>query len=115
MVVIASVLLMLAGCSHAAKTATVDEMVGVIIKHADDGDKGFFSQYMDTEFKGHADKLIVMIKASGMADNYKTRLVDVSDAKARLNYHYLEKGCHFQINLERHDGSWIIRRIWFCR
>ena len=107
--------LMLIGCSSSANTATVDGIVGEIVKHAQAGDTGFFAKYLDSSYKGQEKKIVQQIKASGMADNYKTRLEDVSDTKARLNYHYLEKGCHFQIDLEKQNGYWTIKRIWFCR
>lgn len=108
-------LLLLGGCAPAAKTSTADEMVAVIVKHATTDDTAFFAQYMDASYKGQEKKLIGQIKASGMADNYRNRLEGVSETKARLNYHYLEKGCHFQIDLEKQDESWTITRIWFCR
>jgi hypothetical protein len=59
--------------------------------------------------------LVEQIKRSGMAENYRSRLEGVSETKARLNYHYLERGCHFQIELEKRDGSWAMKRVWFCR
>jgi hypothetical protein len=114
-VLIFSFLLLLVGCGQAAKTATVDEMVGEIVKHATADDTAFFAEYLDASYKGQEKQLIQQIKASGMSDNYKSRLEGVSETKARLNYHFLEKGCHFQIDLVRQDGVWTIKRIWFCR
>jgi hypothetical protein len=32
-----------------------------------------------------------------------------------LDYHYLEKACHFQIDLAQENGNWKVTRIWFCR
>jgi len=70
---------------------------------------------MDASAKGQAQRMLEQIKASGMATNFTSQLEDLSETKARLNYHELEKGCHFQVDLEKRDGLWIIRRIWFCR
>lgn len=107
-------LFMLVACSQAPRIASIDDMVGEIVKRAKADDTAFFAKYVDPSIKGQERKLIEQIKASGMMDNYKSRL-EVSDSKARLNFHYLEKGCHFQIDLEKQNGSWLITRIWFCR
>ncbi len=93
---------------------TVDQMVAEIVKHATADDTDFFVAYLDAPYKEKANQLIQQIKASGMADNYKSRL-EVSETKARLNYHYLERGCHFQIDLMNQDGAWLIQRVWFCK
>ena len=103
------------GCNSSPKTDTIDGIVGEIIKHATAADTAFFAQYMDASAKSQAPQILKQIIASGMTTNYTNRLETVSETKARLNYHYIEKGCHFQIDLERQDGSWVIRRIWFCR
>ena len=39
----------------------------------------------------------------------------VSEKEVRLNYHYLERGCHFQIAIVWQNGSWVIKGIWPCR
>jgi formiminotetrahydrofolate cyclodeaminase len=98
-----------------AKTATIDETVAEIVKHAAIADNAYFTEHMDPSYKGQETKLIEQIKASGMAEDYKNRLENLSETKARLNYHYLEKGCHFQIDLEKQNNSWVIQRIWFYR
>jgi|ERR1043166_55292 hypothetical protein len=107
--------LLLGGCGQTAKTATVDRMVGEIVKRATTDEAAFFTEYLDTSYKGQKKQLIQQIKASGMADNYQSRLEGVSETKAHLNYHFLEKGCHFQIDLVKQDDAWTIKRIWFCR
>ena len=94
---------------------TVAGVVGEIVKRAEANDVEFFAMYLDPSYKGQEPKLIQMIKASGMPSNYPARLRHVSDASVRLDYHYLEEGCHFQVDLERKDGVWTIKRIWFCR
>jgi hypothetical protein len=114
-VLICSFLLLLGGCAQAIRTATVDELVGEIVKHATVDDTAFFADYLGASYKGQEKQLIQQIKASGMADNYKSRLEGVSETKARLDYDYLEKRCHFQIELVKLDDSWTIKRIWFCR
>ncbi len=105
----------LIGCSPSVKAATIDDVVREIVKHAAAGDTEFFAQYMDPSYKGQERRIVEQIKASGMAENYKNRVEYVSEMTARLNYHYLEKGCHFQVDIEKQNGSWIIRKIWFCR
>ena len=113
-VLLISLLLALTSCTQAAKMVTVDQMVAEIVKHATADDTDFFVAYLDAPYKEKANQLIQQIKASGMADNYKSRL-EVSETKARLNYHYLERGCHFQIDLMNQDGAWLIQRVWFCK
>jgi hypothetical protein len=107
--------MLLCGCSTTARAATKDDIVAEIVKHAEAGDKEFFARYLDAPYKGQENQLVQQIKSSGMADNYKDHMKEVSETAARLDYHYLEKSCHFQIDLEKKDGSWSIRRIWFCR
>ena len=112
-----------AGQVAVGNPVTVDELVGKIVNHAAADDTGFFAKYLDSSSKGQEKQLIEQIKASGMANNYKTHLEDIAEAKpatdrlrwlteARLNYHGLGD---FQIDLEKQNGSWIIKGIWFCR
>jgi hypothetical protein len=96
-----------------SKPATLEEVVRQIVERAKADDVAFFSKYVD---KGLEKQLIEQIKISGMADNYKTRLRDESETKARLDYHLDKKPfCHFQVDLEKRDGSWFLKRIWPCR
>ena len=113
-VAIFCLLLLLGVRGHAVMTGTVDELVAEIVQHAAADDMAFFSAYLDESSKGQAAQLIQQIKASGMADNFKSRL-ETSDTEGRLNYHDLKRGCHFQIDLAKQDGAWSIKRIWFCR
>jgi len=103
------------GCRPSPKAETIDGLVGEITKHASADDTAFFAQYMDASAKSQAPQILKQIKASGMTTNSTNRLETVSETKARLNYHYIEKGCHFQVDLEKQDGFWVIRRIWLCR
>lgn len=56
-----------------------------------------------------------MIGKSGMPENYRDRLEQRSDNAAHLNYHDLECGCHFQVDLKKQDGAWRVDRVWLCR
>jgi hypothetical protein len=103
------------GCSSSPKKETIDGLVTEIGKHAAADDTAFFAHYMDASAKGQAPQMLKQIKASDMASNFTNRLETISDTKSRLNYHYLERGCHFQVDLEKQDGLWVIRRMWFCR
>jgi hypothetical protein len=55
-----------------------------------------------------------MINASGMTNNFNARTT-VNGAEARMDYHDLSTGCHFQIDLQKQGGDWTIKRICFCR
>lgn len=112
---------------HAIKS--IDKLVTEIVVRAKADDKETFGKYLvahrDGDLPGdyekraekQSQKLIEMVLRSDMENNYKQRLEHISSSNARLNYHYLEKGCHFQIELEKIEeyGTWHIKNIWFCR
>lgn len=102
-------------CRESANSGSIDQVVREIVDRANSNDTQYFERVLDKPYKGQEEKLIGMIKRSEMLTNYKERLEMRSDVTARLNYHYLEKGCHFQVDLARENGTWIIKRIWFCR
>ena len=101
----------------AAPTVTneVATLVAEIVTKADHGDASFFAPHMDPHYKGRETNLVQMIQRSGMATNYVDRCTLNTNGTGRLNYHYLERGCHFQIDLAKTNTTWTIKRIWFCR
>jgi len=64
---------------------------------------------------GSETNLVDMILRSGMETNYTARCFFTTNGTGRLNYHYPEKKCHFQIDLVKTNDTWTINRIWFCR
>jgi hypothetical protein len=109
----------LAGFSASAQSNlaahSVGEIVTNMVQHAQTGDTNYFIAVLDSSATGKASQLIGMIQRSGMLTNYPSRLESQSPAEVRLNYHYLERGCHFQIDLQKQDTVWKVTRIWFCR
>ena len=103
------------GCDTESRARSIDDLVKMVTDRAEAGDTQFFESLLDKPYKGKSPQLIEMIKRSGMLTNFKQRLTKQPDGTGRLNYHYLEKGCYFQIDLLEHDGVWRITRIWFCR
>ncbi len=59
--------------------------------------------------------LVAMIRRSGMSTNYVSRCSLNTNGTGRLDYHDLERGCHFQIDLAKTNDTWAVKRIWFCR
>ena len=94
---------------------TIEQIVIEIVKKAELKDTGYFQNLLDTPYKKMTEQITKQINNSGMIINYKEHLEMKSNNTARLNYHYLEKGCHFQIDLIKHGNNWKISRVWFCR
>jgi hypothetical protein len=93
----------------------LDRLVAQIVTEAGTTNIPFFAPHMDQAYKGRETDLIGMINQSGMPTNYLTRYHLETNGTARLDYHLLERGCNFQIDLAMTNGDWNIRRIWFCR
>jgi hypothetical protein len=112
--------LALAGCRpaqhpNAQPTDSLSQLVTEIVRKANAGDTQYFEALLDEPYKGQSAELIEMIKRSEMELNFRQRFEEKSDTTGRLNYHFLEKGCHFQIDLVLDGGTWTVDRIWFCR
>lgn len=103
------------GCSSASEVSTVDQVVKEIVRRANANDTQYIEALLDHPYKNQAAYVIEMIKRSDMLSNYKQRLKPLSDTTARLDYHYLEKGCYFQIDLTRQNANWKVSRIWLCK
>ena len=101
--VIATTLIL--GCSRTAQTDLAGQSVGDIVtnmvQHAKAGDTNYFAPVLDPSSAAQPSQLLAMIQRSGMLTNYSSRLQSESPTFARLNYHYLERGCHFQVDLRR--------------
>ena len=91
------------------------QLVGAIVRRANNNETQHFEALLDTSYKGQSSKLIEMIKESEMLSNYGERFRKLSDSTARLNYHDITKGCYFQIDVAKEDSKWKVTRIWFCR
>ncbi|MHC4648456.1 MAG: serpin family protein [Planctomycetota bacterium] len=94
---------------------TIDDLVSEIVARAECHDIEFFNKLLDRPYKGQEQKLIEMILRSAMSNNFKEKLEHKNQTQARLNYHYLEKGCNFQVDLVKEADSWSVKRIWFCK
>lgn len=109
--VFAVLMSMALGCSAAAPGgATIGDVVTNLVQHARRGDQAFFTLVA----KGPAAEIMSMVQRSGMETNFVERLQKKSDSTARLDYHMLERGCHFQVDL-RKDTNWVVASIWLCR
>jgi hypothetical protein len=111
-------LLALVACAILAVSAATNELdalVREIVTRAEKGDTTYFAPLMAPHYRGQETNLIAMIRHSGMATNYADRSTLNTNGTGRLNYHYLERGCHFQIDLSKSNETWTIKRIWFCR
>jgi len=111
---------MLVGCSATSPSAvestdSLKATVQELSAKANAGDQKYFEALLDESYKTKAAGLIEMIKRSEIEQNYKQRFTERPDGTGRLDYHYLEKGCHFQVDLKKTDEQWKVTRIWFCR
>ena len=96
-------------------THEVAALVTEIVTRAEKGDAAYFAPNMDPNYLGKETNLVAMIQRSGMATNYAGRCTINTNGTGNLNYHYLERGCNFQIDLVKTNGTWTLKRIWFCR
>lgn len=114
------VIVMLTGCSVSTPSIvqpsdSLGTAVQQLVTKADADDQKYFKAFLDESYKNQSAKLVTMIKRGEINLNYKQRFTKRLDGTGRLDYHYLEKGCHFQIDLRQKDGAWEVTRIWFCR
>jgi hypothetical protein len=111
--------LLLAGCGATAasqpEAQSLKEAVTTLVQHAQAGDTRYFSGLMPSPTPGAAAQLVAMVRRSGMLTNYTERLHARSPTEARLDYHYLEKGCHFQVSLVKENSAWKVKQIGLCR
>ena len=115
---ITACILFLGTCAVLAAPAVTNEIAALvteIVTRAEEGDAAYFAPHMDPNYKGRETNLVTMIQRSGMATNYVGRCALNTNGTGRLNYHYLEQGCHFQIDIAKTNEMWTITRIWFCR
>lgn len=101
-----------------AQTDAPQEIAGLvkeIVEKAEASDATYFTPMMDPHYAGKETNLVVMIRRSGMMTNYAERCTLSTNGTGRLNYHFLERGCHFQIDLLKSNDTWRVQRIWFCR
>jgi hypothetical protein len=109
------VLVICAALATPSATNGIAALVTTIVAKADKGDAAYFAPHMDSHYRGRETDLVAMIRRSGMATNYVRRCTLNANGTGRLDYHYLERGCHFQIDLSKTNDTWRIKRIWFCR
>ena len=110
--------LVLSACAVLAAPNVTNEvatLVTEIVTRAETGDAAYFLPTMDPNYKGSETNLVAMIQRSGMATNFMSRCTVNTNGTGNLHYHYLERGCHFQIDLAKTNETWTIKRIWFCR
>lgn len=112
-------MLVFAGCSQPAHPGHVDQNLGMLVtnlvEHAQSGDAGYFDSLLRGRDSGNTERLMEMIRGSGMLTNYLTRVQTNSPANFRLGYRDLARGCNFQVDLLKDGENWRLKRIWFCR
>jgi hypothetical protein len=97
------------------KAHSLKEAVADLVHHAQAGDTNHLTALLSSPAPGVAAQVALMIQRSGMLTNYTERLRSFSPTEARLDYHYPEKGCHFQVSLEMRGSAWEVARIQLCR
>ncbi len=109
----------LSGCNLATRNTltgqTVGDVVTNIVKFAQAGSTAPFMPMFEPHDDLSALKLLGMIQRSGMLTNYASRIESCPEGRARLDYHYLERGCFFQVDLQRDGDRWRVTRIFLCR
>ena len=86
-----------------------------LVAKANAGDSLYFQNLMGGADKEQAAKLMEMIKKSGMETNCRERFTEDPVGIGHLNYHDLERGCHFQMKLSPTEGRWAVDKVSFCR
>ncbi|MBN1475492.1 hypothetical protein JXA47_01940 [Candidatus Sumerlaeota bacterium] len=100
-----------------AHDLALGDVVQMIADQAEAGNTGYFAQLLEAP-EGMDDavaQLIAQIVSSEIAETYRDHISERSDSACHLDYHWLERGCHFQVDLSRSGYHWFVERIWFCR
>jgi hypothetical protein len=106
-------------CSAWAETSSANPTLGAVVtnlvQRAEAGDVGFFKGLLGSSDDAVVTQVIRMVQRSGMLTNYTSRFESSSPTSARLNYHWLERHCHFQVDLHKDKDAWGVKRIGLCR
>lgn len=101
--------------AQGAEPRDIAALVAELVGRAKADDATYFGARMDPGQSGQAEVVADMIRRSGMATNFAERCTFSTNGTARLDYHMLERRCHFQVDLVNSNGIWTARRFWFCR
>ena len=71
--------------------------------------------YIDESDKDKTIEISLMIKKSNLPETYEKHIEKIDETLYRLNYHQLDKGLHFQVDIKNIDDKYFIKRIWLCR
>jgi hypothetical protein len=94
---------------------SVGDVVTNLAQHANAGDTNYFSSLLGPSHASETSHLLAMIQRSGMVTNYSRRVRRTSPTLARLDYCDIERGCHFQVEMQKESGGWSVSGIWLCR
>ena len=112
-------LILVVGCGASSQGplagSSIGEVVTNVVQAVNAGDTNRFTKLLDSQASAQVPQLFGMVQRSGIPTNYPSRLQFPSSGQARLNYHDLPRGCHFQIDLQKDVAGWRVTRIWFCR
>jgi hypothetical protein len=97
------------------KAHGLEAAVAGLVQHAQAGDTNYFNGFLAAPNPVIAGQLVGMVQRSGMLTNYSERLHASSATTARLDYHYPEKGCHFQVTLSKQGATWHVTGLGLCR
>ena len=116
---ICALVTLLSGCraeSAEISGESIGALVTNLVKQADASETALLASVLQPGDKvTEVSSLMPMIQRSGMLTNYLERLEQHSTTNARLNYHWLERHCHFQVELANTGALWRVTRIGYCR
>ena len=111
--------MLLSGCAAGLEApsmgaSSVEGVVVQLASWAEANDTAALKAYMDNPSIQTPADLAKMIRKSDIKNTYGKKL-STEGFSARLNYHDLAKGLHFQVDMDKRSDVWTVSRIWFCR
>jgi hypothetical protein len=101
---------------ESADDLALEEAVQRIAERAEEGNTDFFAPLLgDPATAESVMQMIEQIRISEIAETYRDHISERSSSACHLDYHWLERGCHFQVDLVRGSAEWHVERIWLCR
>lgn len=93
----------------------ISELVSYLYRLPDMHVLDELKSYIDEPYKDKTVEISLMIKKSNLPKTYEEHIEKIDETLYGLNYHQLDKGLHFQVDIENIEDKYFIKRIWLCR
>jgi hypothetical protein len=93
----------------------ISELVSYLYRLPDMHVLDDLENYIDEADKDKTVEISLMIKKSNLPQTYEQHLEKIDETSYRLNYHQLDKDLNFQVDIEKIEDKYFIKRIWLSR